>query len=206
MEFIFATNNPGKTREINALFTEAGLTALSLKDIGFSYEAVEDGVTFTENAIKKAAGCAEALRTAQPQYLNAAVLADDSGLVIDALDGRPGVYSARFLGEDTPYTEKNRQLLAMLEAIPDEQRTARFMCVIACALPDGRILTAEGAIEGVIAHAPRGENGFGYDPVFFLPERGQTLAELPPQEKNDISHRGRAIRAMRALLAREQRP
>lgn len=202
MEFIFATHNQGKMKEIRMLFAEAGLQPVrSLAETGLHYTPVEDGTTFTENAIKKALDCAEALRASGLCDLTqTAVLADDSGLAIDALDGRPGVYSARFLGEDTPYTEKNRHILEMLSAVPDERRTAQFVCVIACVLPQGRILTAEGIIEGVIARETRGENGFGYDPLFYLPAYGLTTAQLNPTEKNAISHRGQAIRILRDQL------
>lgn len=199
MDYIFATQNPGKIREMRALFEDSGLTVQSAAEAGIDDAVEESGVTFAENAVLKAQHCRTLLQ-ARGQ-LNTAALADDSGLVIDTLDGRPGVYSARFLGEDTPYEEKNRLLLDMLRDIPDEQRTARFVCVIACALPDGRVLTSEGTVEGIVAHAPRGVNGFGYDPIFFLPDHGLTMAELPDTEKNRISHRARAITAMRAMLA-----
>ena len=240
MEYIFATHNAGKVREINAIFGEYGLTVKSLSEVGIVDEVPETGTSFTENAIQKAAGYAKMLggavcagasgraasnlnstanngaaanvtapsidtmETAAGDAATAthyAVLADDSGFSVDALGGQPGVYSSRFLGEDTPYQEKNQTIIGRLKDVPEAERTARFICVIACVLPDGRILTAEGAIEGLVAYEPRGENGFGYDPIFFLPEYGQTTAELPAEEKNRISHRGLALRAMLKQLS-----
>lgn len=127
-------------------------------------------------------------------------MADDSGLQIDYLDGAPGIYSARFMGEDTSYDVKNAALLKKLEGVPDEKRTARFVCAIACALPDGRVLTSHGTMEGRIGYEIKGENGFGYDPIFFLPEYACTSAEIPPEKKNELSHRGKALRAMKAEL------
>jgi len=151
-------------------------------------------VTFAENALLKAAAVMEA--TGLP------ALADDSGLEVDYLGRQPGVYSARFLGEDTPYTVKNRHIIDLLAKAPEDRRTARFVCVVAAAFPDGRRLTAQGVIEGVIAYEPSGENGFGYDPIFYLPAEGMTSAELPSVRKNAISHRGQALRAMLAKLAK----
>jgi len=168
---------------------EYGLTALSLSDLDVRDTVEEDGNTFTENAIKKATYY---LRPGN-EY---AVLADDSGLEIDALQKQPGVYSARFLGESTPYMEKNQKILAMLSDVPEEKRTARFVCVIACAYPDGRVWTTQGTIEGLIAYEPKGENGFGYDPIFYLPAYGLTMAQLTNEDKNRISHRGQALKAM----------
>ena len=130
----------------------------------------------------------------------ALVLADDSGLEIDYLNGEPGVYSARYMGEETSYRIKNRNLLERLKGVPEEKRTARFVCVIAAALPDGRVLTARGTIEGIIGYEERGEGGFGYDPIFFLPEYGCSTAELTMEKKNELSHRGKALRAMKEEL------
>ncbi|MDR1664432.1 MAG: RdgB/HAM1 family non-canonical purine NTP pyrophosphatase [Clostridiales bacterium] len=192
MDFIFATRNPGKIREAAQLFGNCGLKATGLPESCANIpEPEETGATFMENALLKAEYWAARLKTRG--FL--AVFADDSGLVIDALNGEPGIYSARYLGANTPYTEKNRIILEKLRDVPDEKRAARFVCAIACVLPD-KTLTAEGVVEGAISREPRGESGFGYDPVFLLPERGVTLAELPREEKNEISHRGRAIRAM----------
>ena len=201
--YIFATTNPGKMREIAAIFGESGLTVASLPDMGADWEIKEDGATFTENAVKKAAGCAERLRELNQLPAEAAVLADDSGLVIDALDGQPGVYSARFLGADTPYVQKNKLILDRLSGVPDDKRTARFVCAIACVLPDNRLLTTEGVLEGYIARAPKGTNGFGYDPIFYVPEYGLTSAELSPEVKNKCSHRGRALRALLKALTNQ---
>ena len=127
-------------------------------------------------------------------------LADDSGLEIDYLDGAPGIYSARFMGEDTCYTIKNTALVEKLAGVPEEKRTARFVCAIACAFPDGHTITTRGVMEGIIAQEIRGENGFGYDPIFYLPEFGCTSAEITPEQKNEVSHRGKALRAMRKEL------
>lgn len=132
------------------------------------------------------------------------VLADDSGLEIDYLNKEPGIYSARYMGEDTSYHIKNKSLIDRLEGVPDEKRTARFVCAIAAVLPDGKELVVRGTVEGIIGYEEKGENGFGYDPIFYLPERGCTTAELPPEEKNSISHRGNALRLMKELLERER--
>ena len=127
-------------------------------------------------------------------------MADDSGLEIDYLDGAPGIYSARFMGEDTSYDIKNKALIDKLAGVPDEKRTARFVCAIACALPDGQILESRGTMEGIIGYEIKGENGFGYDPIFYLPECGCTSAEISPEKKNELSHRGKALRAMKEKL------
>ena len=159
-------------------------------------DIVEDGMTFEENAEIKARSVARILT-------NDIVLADDSGLEIDYLGGEPGVYSARYLGEDTSYRIKNQNLIDSLEGVPDEKRTARFVCVIAAVLPDGRTLTSRGTIEGIIGREERGGGGFGYDPIFFLPEYGCSTAELSMEQKNEISHRGKALREMKEKLRRE---
>ena len=132
------------------------------------------------------------------------VLADDSGLEIDYLNKEPGIYSARYMGEDTSYHIKNKSLIDRLEGVPDEKRTARFVCAIAAVFPDGKELVVRGTVEGIIGYEEKGENGFGYDPIFYLPERGCTTAELSPEEKNSISHRGNALRLMNELLERER--
>lgn len=165
---------------------------LSLKDFPGVPEAVEDGATFAENAVKKAVLVAE--------YTGAIALADDSGLEVDALEGRPGVLSARFAGRHGDDAANNRLLLQLLLGLPDERRTARFRCAIALATPEGEVLTADGSCEGVIAHEPRGSNGFGYDPLFFMPEYGKTMAELPSDVKNRVSHRARAMQEALKLL------
>ena len=163
-----------------------------MKEEGIQIDVDENGATFAENAQIKA--------TAIGAHTDAIVLADDSGLVIDALNGEPGIYSARYLGEDTSYRIKNQNLIDRLEGVPDERRTARFVCAIAAALPDGTVLHTEGTIEGIIGYEERGENGFGYDPIFYVPKLGKTTAELSDDEKNAISHRGSALEKMKVLL------
>ena len=191
---VFATGNQGKVNEFRQMLGE-DYTILSMKDLDVDVDIVEDGKTFEENAIIKAKAVMEAT--------GKMVLADDSGFEVDYLNGEPGIYSARFMGEDTSYDIKNAELLRRCEGVPDEKRDARFVCVIACAFPDGRVETAKGVIEGKLAHEPKGENGFGYDPIFYLPERGCTTGELEPEEKNAISHRGIAIRKMVEILKKE---
>ncbi len=191
-QIIFATGNEGKMKEIRLILEDLGAEILSLKDAGIDIEIQEDAKTFEENAVIKAR---EVMRAT-----GALVLADDSGLEIDYLNGEPGVYSARYLGEDTSYRIKNQNLIDRLEGVPDEQRTARFVCVIAAAFPDGRIVTARGAIEGIIGYEERGEGGFGYDPIFWLPEYGCSTAELTMEKKNELSHRGKALREMKNEL------
>lgn len=189
---VFATSNQGKMREIRKILADLNVEILSMKEAGITADIIEDGKTFAENAVIKAKSISA--------YTEAIVLADDSGLVIDALNGEPGIYSARYLGEDTSYRIKNQNLIDRLEGVPDEKRTARFVCAIAAALPDGTVLTTEGIIEGIIGYEERGENGFGYDPIFFLPEVGKTTAELSDEEKNAVSHRGRALEKMKLQL------
>ncbi len=188
---MFATGNQGKVNEFRQMLGES-YEILSMKDLDVEVEIVEDGKTFEENAVIKAKAVMEAT--------GEMVLADDSGFEVDCLGGEPGIYSARYMGEDTPYSVKNAELLRRCEGVPEDKRDARFVCVIACAYPDGTVDTATGVIEGKIAHEPKGENGFGYDPVFYLPERGCTTGELPPEEKNAISHRGIAVRKMVEIL------
>lgn len=189
---IFATGNEGKMKEIRMILADLGVPVLSMKEAGISADIVEDGKTFEENAAIKA----ETIR----DLTGAIVLADDSGLEIDYLGGEPGIYSARYMGEDTSYDIKNQNLLDRLEGVPDEKRTARFVCAICAALPDGRKLTTRGTIEGIIGHGISGENGFGYDPIFWLPEYGCSTAELSPEKKNELSHRGKALRAIKEQL------
>ena len=191
-QIIFATGNEGKMKEIRLILEDLGAEILSLKDAGINIEIQEDAKTFEENAVIKAR---EVMRAT-----GALVLADDSGLEIDYLNGEPGVYSARYLGEDTSYRIKNQNLIDRLEGVPDEQRTARFVCAIAAAFPDGRIITARGVIEGIIGYEERGEGGFGYDPIFWLPEYGCSTAELTMEKKNELSHRGKALREMKNEL------
>ena len=183
MKLIVATKNKGKLAEIKAILS--GHTVLGQEEAGVEVAVEETGTTFAENALIKARAIAA--------LTDGAVLADDSGLEVDALDGAPGIYSARYAGEDATDADRMQKLLAELDGVPDIQRTARFVCVMALVLPDGSEHTFRGTCEGRIAHAPRGENGFGYDPVFELPERGRTLAEIGETEKNQISHRSRAL-------------
>jgi XTP/dITP diphosphohydrolase len=194
---LIATNNAGKVQEFRELLDGCGWKLVTPRDLGLEIEVEEHGETYEENATMKA------LLFAQESGVT--TLADDSGIEVDALDGRPGVYSARYAGADRTDGERVDALLAELEGVPDEKRTARFRCVIAIADPDGRVETVEGAVEGRIARAPRGENGFGYDPVFELPGRGLTTAELPSEEKNAVSHRGVAARKAREILERRLR-
>lgn len=191
-KLIFATGNEGKMREIREILSDLGVEILSLKEAGIHADIVEDGKSFEENAVIKAKTICE--------LTHEVVLADDSGLEIDYLNGEPGIYSARYMGEDTSYRIKNQNLIDRLEGVPDEKRTARFVCVIAAAYPDGTVKTACGTMEGIIGYEERGENGFGYDPIFFLPEYGCSSAELSMEEKNKISHRGKALRAIKEVL------
>jgi XTP/dITP diphosphohydrolase len=204
MKLLFATNNPGKVKELKQMSQSEGMELLTLSDLGsrgsqpLVFVPDETGATFEENAVQKARETANFL--AENGYKNFAVLADDSGLEIDALDGKPGVDSALFVGRETPYTIRNAKILDDMKNVPNAQRTARFICVIACVLPSGENLTTRAALEGVISHAPKGENGFGYDPIFYLPEHGKTTAELSQEEKNKLSHRGLAFNKMLEVL------
>lgn len=191
-KLIFATGNEGKMREIRAILGDLDYEILSLKEAGVDMDIVEDGETFEENAVIKARAVMEAT--------GCLTLADDSGLEIDFLNKEPGVYSARYMGEKTSYKIKNQILIDRLHGVPDILRTARFVCVVAAAFPDGRVETARGTIEGRIGHEPAGENGFGYDPIFYLPDRKMTTAQISPEEKNEISHRGKALRQIKEYL------
>ena len=191
-KIVFATGNQGKLREVKKILADLNVDIVSMKEEGIQIDVDENGTTFAENAQIKA--------TAIGAHTDAIVLADDSGLVIDALNGEPGIYSARYLGEDTSYRIKNQNLIDRLEGVPDEKRTARFVCAIAAALPDGAVLHTEGTIEGIIGYEERGENGFGYDPIFCVPKLGKTTAELSDDEKNASSHRGSALEKMKVLL------
>lgn len=198
---VFATGNMGKMREIREILQDTGMEILSMKEAGVETDVEENGASFAENAMLKAQAVASLIRACAAENLaDAVVLADDSGLVIDALHGEPGIYSARYLGEDTPYRVKSASLIERLAGVPDEKRTARFVCAIAAVLPDGETLATEGVIEGRIGYEEIGDNGFGYDPIFFLPEYGCTAAQLTEEQKNRISHRGRALEAMKAEL------
>lgn len=199
-KIIFATGNAGKMKEIREIMKDLQIPVLSMKEAGLEAEIIEDGTTFEENAVIKAKAIA---KIAKGKNEDVVVLADDSGLEIDYLNKEPGVYSARYMGEDTSYRIKNQNLIERLEGVPDEQRTARFVCMIAAVLPDGRVITARGVIEGKIGYEERGTNGFGYDPIFYLPDMSRSTAELTPEEKNAVSHRGNALRAMKEKLKKQ---
>lgn len=186
---IFATGNKNKLREIREILADLDIEVVSMKEAGIDIDIVEDGTTFEENAIIKA--------KAIHQVTGEAVLADDSGLEVDYLNKEPGVYSARYMGEDTSYHIKNKSLVDRLEGVPDEKRTARFVCVIALVTEDGQVITTRGNYEGIIGYEEKGENGFGYDPIFYVPEYGCYSAELSREKKNEISHRGKALRLMK---------
>ena len=194
---IFATGNKNKMIEIRMILADLGCKILSQKEAGIQADVVEDGQTFEENALIKATTIADIARK-MPEYKNAVVLADDSGLEIDALNKEPGIYSARYMGEDTSYDIKNQALIDRLEGVPDEKRTARFVCAIAAALPDGSTEVVRGTMEGRIGYEITGENGF--DPIFYLPQFGCSSAELEPEKKNELSHRGEGLRKMRKVL------
>lgn len=196
---IFATGNKNKMIEIRMILADLGCKILSQKEAGIQADVVEDGQTFEKNALIKATTIADVARK-MPEYKNAVVLADDSGLEIDALNKEPGIYSARYMGEDTSYDIKNQALIDRLEGVPDEKRTARFVCAIAAALPDGSTEVVRGTMEGRIGYEITGENGFGYDPIFYLPQFGCSSAELEPEKKNELSHRGEGLRKMRKVL------
>ncbi|MBQ9489071.1 MAG: RdgB/HAM1 family non-canonical purine NTP pyrophosphatase [Lachnospiraceae bacterium] len=196
-QIIFATGNKGKIKEIEMILADAGYEIRTMKEAGISINIVEDGKTYEENALIKV--CAVAT---QPQAQGCIVMADDSGLEIDALNKEPGVYSARYLGEDTPYSVKNAELIHRLEGVPDEKRTARFACAIAAKLPDGSEIVTKSTIEGRIGYEEKGSNGFGYDPIFFYPPYGKHTAELTEEQKNEVSHRGKALRLMKEELGK----
>ena len=189
---IFATGNEGKMREIRTIMEELDVNIVSLKEIHLDAEIEENGTTFEENALIKA-------RTIM-ELTGEIVLADDSGLEVDYLDKAPGVYSARYLGEDTSYFIKNNHIIKQLEGVEGSDRSARFVSVIACVFPNGESIITRGTIEGLIGYEEKGENGFGYDPIFYVPEYNCTTAELSMEEKNKISHRGKALEEMKKEL------
>lgn len=189
---IFATGNAGKMKEIKSVFSDFDGEILSMKEAGVFCEIEENGTSFEENALIKAKAIWE--RTGD------IVLADDSGLEVDYLNKEPGIYSARYLGEDTPYDVKNKNIIERLDGVPVEKRSARFVCAIAAVLPDGSTKVVRKTIEGYIGYEEKGENGFGYDPIFVVPEYEKTTAELTTEEKNIISHRGKALRSMKEEL------
>lgn len=194
-KIVFATGNEGKLREIKEILSDTGYEVLSMKEMGIDIPIEENGSTFEENAVIKARAVAE--------ICGEIVLADDSGLEIDYLNKEPGIYSARYMGENTAYSVKNADLIGRLSGVPDEKRTARFICAIAAAFPDGGVITTYGTIEGRIGYEEKGENGFGYDPIFYLPELGKSTAQLSDSEKNSISHRGKALRKMKEELKKK---
>lgn len=191
-KIVFATGNENKMKEIRMILSDLGKPVISMKEADIQVEVEEDGVTFEENAMKKAMEIAK--------LTNCIVLADDSGLEIDILNKEPGVYSARYMGTETSYDIKNSCLIKRLQGVPDEQRTARFVCAVSAVYPDGTTDMVRGTMEGRIGYEIAGKNGFGYDPIFFLPEYECTSAELSPEQKNEISHRGKALRAMREKM------
>ena len=191
-KIVFATGNKDKMREIREIMADVDVEVVSMKEAGIVVDVVEDGTTFEENSLIKAKAIAE--------YTDAIVLADDSGLEIDYLDKAPGVYSARFMGEDTSYDIKNQALIDKLDGVPKEARTARFVCAIGAVLPNKETLVVRETMEGYIGYEIAGENGFGYDPIFYLDEYGCSSAALSREQKNEISHRGKALRAMKDIL------
>ena len=197
MKIIFATGNMGKMREIRAIMADVDAQILSMKEADVYADVVEDGTTFMENAFIKARAVSQ---LAKEKGLKAVVIADDSGLVVDALGGEPGIYSARYLGEDTPYSVKNAKIIERLKGVADEDRSARFVCAMAAVFPDGSEESFEATYEGRIGYEEKGSNGFGYDPIFYLPDRGLYSAELDPDEKNRISHRGKALEGIKNIL------
>lgn len=185
MKIIFATGNQGKMKEVKMILSDLGYEIQSMKEAGIDIDIVEDGKTFEENAMIKAQAIAKMEK--------AIVLADDSGLEVDYLNKEPGIHSARYLGEDTPYEEKNKKIMEQLEGVEQEKRTARFVCAIAGVMPNGKTFTTRAAIEGYIGTEAKGNNGFGYDPIFYVPEFNCTTAQLTLEQKNKISHRGKAL-------------
>ena len=192
MQIIFATKNKGKIREINEIMKDMNIEVISMEDAKINIDIVESGTTFEENATIKAV-----------QVMKASgkiTLSDDSGLEVDYLNKEPGVYSSRYMGENTPYEDKNRNIIERLNGVDENKRTARFVSVIAAAFPDGNVITSRGTIEGLIAYEPKGENGFGYDPIFYVPKYNMTTAQMSPELKNSISHRGKALKLMKEKL------
>lgn len=194
-KLIFATTNEGKMKEIRMILADLGMEIFSLKDMNINVDIEENGKTFEENAIIKAKAICE--------LTGEMVLADDSGLEVDYMDKAPGVYSARYLGEDTPYSVKNQTIIDNLKDAKGEERSARFVCAIAAAFPDGRVLTTQATIEGYIGYEEKGTNGFGYDPLMYVPEYDMTTGQMEPEMKNKISHRGKALELMKEKLGYE---
>ncbi len=195
-KLILATSNKDKAREIAEILSDTPFVVTTMKEEGYDPDIVEDGKSFEENALIKA-------RTVHALAEGAYVMADDSGLCIDALDGAPGIYSARFCGENSTYPEKFAKIFEMLKDVPEEKRTAKFVCSIAVVRPDGSEFTVRGEVRGVLHEKPMGDGGFGYDPIFYVPEFGMTTAQMTKEQKNSISHRGKASRAMAEKLKAE---
>ena len=195
-KIVFATGNENKMKEIRMILSDLNTEIVSMKEAGVDIDIVEDGMSFEENAEIKARSVARILT-------NDIVLADDSGLEIDYLDKAPGIYSARFLGEDTPYDEKNKYIIEKLKDAKGKERSARFVCAMAVAFPNGEIETCRGTIEGLIGYEQKGKNGFGYDPIVYVPEYEMTTGEMAPELKNSISHRGKALEQMKEILKRK---
>lgn len=212
MKILFATKNKGKLEEIRVIMADMGCEIVSTADVGFTGEIVEDGETYTDNALIKARALYEYVqaeksvgRMSSGDWDDYVVLADDSGLEVDYLDKAPGVYSARYMGEDTSYEIKNAAIIGKLEGIPEEKRTARFVCAVAAVFPDGSSENVYATYEGSIAHEARGTNGFGYDPIFLVPQFGKTDAELPISVKNELSHRAQALRMIKEVIAKRKK-
>lgn len=189
---IFATGNAGKMKEVKMILSDLDIELLSMNEAGVNIDIIEDGSTFEENAIIKAKAIMEAT--------GEITLADDSGLEVDYLNKEPGIYSARYMGENTSYDIKNQSIIDRLEGVEGNDRSARFVCAIAAAFPDGTIETTRATIEGLIGYEEKGENGFGYDPIVYIPEYDATTAQLSPEIKNMISHRGKALEMMKDKL------
>ena len=197
---IFATGNAGKIREIKEIFKELDLTILSMKEAGVSADPEEDGESFEDNSIIKAKAVRKLVDESYPEPSQVLVMADDSGLEVDYLDKAPGIMSARFMGHDTSYDIKNNEILKRLTGVPDEKRTARFVCAVSAVFAGGEALVTRQTMEGRIGYEIEGKNGFGYDPIFIPEGYDVTSATISPEEKNKISHRGKALRAMLEMI------
>ena len=195
-KIIFATGNQGKMREVRSILSDLDMEILSMAEAGIEAEIEENGTTFGENALIKAHDIAPKLSDQE-----VIVLADDSGLEVDYLNKEPGIYSARYMGEDTSYEIKNQNIIDRLKGVPKEKRSARFVCAIAAAFANGEDCVVQGTIEGYIGWEPAGENGFGYDPIFYVDQYNCSTAQLSMEIKNQLSHRGKALRAMKEKLA-----
>ena len=200
MRIIFATGNKDKMREVRDIMADTGYEVVSMEEAGIDVQAEENGRSFEQNALIKARSVWGVCRDADGKASGDMVLADDSGLEVDYLHREPGIYSARYMGRDTSYRIKNHNIITRLRGVPEEKRTARFVCAVAAVFPDGSEQCGRETLEGPIAYEESGENGFGYDPIFYLPEYKMTSAQLPPDVKNSISHRGKALRHMKDII------